>query len=590
MGLEKIELVGIPASPGITIGKAFLANKKKLKRPKYKISSEEVPNEVSRFYDAINYVIENLNNLKEKLKKEENSIYNEELLILDMQILLINDSMVAKRTVDIIKDKKINAEWALEISLNDVFEKFNQIQDEYLAERKDDIKQVFEKVFSKLTGEKYSKIENIKKPVILIGHDFSPADTIQMNFSKIKGFVTEVGSKTSHTSIIARSMEIPAVVGVKNVTDIVNGGDDIILDGFQGVVIVNPDKETLKKYENKKENYIIFINKLIEKKELAAITKDGVKIDILGNIEMPDEVQSVVEHGGEGIGLFRTEYLFLSKEEKLPTEKEHYETYLKVAERIYPNPVIIRTIDIGADKILKHYESDYNLNPAMGLRAIRFCFKYPDIFKAQLKGILMASTMKNIKILFPMVSGIVEIEKLLELVEETKKELKKDKIKYNENIEIGIMIEIPSSAILSDLFSKKVNFFSIGTNDLIQYTLAIDRLNDDVSYLYEPGHPAIVRLIQMVINGAKNSNIPVNVCGEMAGEALYVPVLLGLGIRKLSMNPVSIPQIKELIRNLKIEECIKIVENILKLEKSTLIKEYLYDTISKKVKNFEYYT
>ncbi len=585
MALEKIELTGIPASPGITIGKAFLANKKKVKRPKYKISSEEVPHEVSRFYDAINYVIENLTSLKEKLNKEDRDIYKEELLILDMQILLLNDSMVAKRTVNTIKEKKINAEWALEISLNDVFEKFKQIEDEYIAERKDDIKLVFEKVFSKLSGEKYSKIENIKKPVILIGHDFSPSDTIKMNFSKIKGFVTEVGSKTSHTSIIARSMEIPAVVGVKNVTDIVNGGDDIILDGFKGVVIVNPDEETLKKYKEKKENYVIFLNNLMQNKELPALTKDGVKIEVYGNIEMPDEVVSVVEHGGEGIGLFRTEYLFLSND-KLPGVDEHCETYRKVAEKIYPSTLIIRTIDIGADKILKNYESDYNLNPAMGLRAVRFCFKYPEIFINQLKGILLAhKDFKNIKILFPMVSGLVEIEKLLEFINETKKELE-----YNENIDIGIMIEIPSSAIISDIVGKHVDFFSIGTNDLIQYTLAIDRLNDDVSYLYEPGHPAIVRLIKATIDGAKKNNIPVNVCGEMAGESIYVPVLLGLGIRRLSMNPVSIPQIKELIRNLDIRECKEIVKKVLTLEKSTLIKEFLYDTISKKVKNFEYYT
>ncbi len=588
MGLEKIELTGIPASPGITIGKAFLANKKKLKKPKYKISSEEVPNEVSRFYEAVNFVIESLESLKDKLKNENSNIYNEELLILDMQILLLNDSMVAKLTVDIIKEKKINAEWALELSLNDVYEKFSQIQDDYLAERKDDIKQVFDKVFNKLSGEKYSKIENIKKPVILIGHDFSPADTIQMNFSRIKGFITEVGSKTSHTSIIARSMEIPAVVGVKNVTEVVNGGDDIILDGFQGLVIVNPVDVSLKKYKNKKEKYIFFINKLISKKDLEAVTLDGVKIDIFGNIEMPDEVDSVIEHGGEGIGLFRTEYLFLSKND-LPDVEEHYNAYKRVAERIYPSPVIIRTIDIGADKILKDYESDYNLNPAMGLRAIRFCFKYPEIFKNQLKGILKASEYENIKILIPMISGIFEVEKIKFFIEEVKDELKKENIKFNKNIQLGIMIEIPSSAIIADIFGKYVDFFSIGTNDLIQYTLAIDRLNDDVSYLYEPAHPAIIRLIKMIVKGAESSGINVNVCGEMAGESIYVPVLIGLGIRRLSMNPVFIPQVKELIRNLKIEECKKIVKKIFSMEKSTLIKEFLYDTISKKIGNFEYY-
>ncbi len=586
MVLEKIELTGIPASPGIVIGKAFLVNKGKLKRPRYKISSEAVPEEVSKFYHSINSVIENLSKIKEKLLKQKNDIYNEELLILDMQILLLNDSMVAKKTVEIIKDKKINAEWALEIALDDVFKKFEDIKDEYIAERKDDIKQVFEKVFYFLMGKKYSRIEEIKKPVILIGHDFSPADTIQMNFSKIKGFVTEVGSKTSHTSIIARSMEIPAVVGVKNITDIVNGGDDLIVDGFHGLVIVNPDEETLKIYNKKKKNYSVFIEKLYSRQELPAITKDGVKIDIFGNIEMPAEVDSVLEHGGEGIGLYRTEYLYLSKD-SLPSEEEHLEAYKNVAEKMYPRPVIIRTIDIGADKLTKSFETDYHLNPAMGLRAIRFCFKNPEIFKTQLRGILKASIHDNVKILFPMVSGFLEIEKIKNILESVKKELKKENIKFNQNIDIGIMIEIPSSAILADIFSSEVNFFSIGTNDLIQYSLAIDRMNDDVSYLYEPAHPAIVRIIKMTVEGAKISGIPVDVCGEMAGEALYVPILLGLGITKLSMNPVSIPYIKELIRNLSISECVEIIEKILKMKKSTAIKEYLYDTISKKIKNFD---
>ncbi len=586
MVLEKIELKGIPASPGIVIGKAFLMNRKKLKPPKYKVSSESVANEVSRFYEAIDDVIENLTKIKKKLEEKENNLYKDELLIIDMQLLLLNDSLVAKKTVDTIKEKKINAEWALEIALQDVYKKFEEIEDEYIAERKEDIKQVFEKVFYNLMGKKYSNIEKIKKPVILIAHDFSPADTIQMNFSKVKGFVTEVGSKTSHTAIIARAMEIPAVVGVKNVTDVVNGGDDIIIDGFQGTVIVNPDEEVLKVYKKKIDKYHIFIRRLHDLQHLPAITKDNVKIEILGNIELPDEVESVKEHGGEGIGLFRTEYLFLSGK-NFPTVEDHENAYTRIAESVYPHPVVIRTIDIGGDKFHNDFISDYNLNPAMGLRAIRLCFKNPEIFKNQLKGILKASRYSNIKILFPMISGLQEIEKIKAFLKDVKNELMEEGTKFNDKIEIGIMIEIPSSAILSDIFSREVDFFSIGTNDLIQYTLAIDRMNEDVSYLYEPAHPAILRLIEMTLNGAKKNNIPVSVCGEMAGEALYVPVLIGLGINKLSMNPSSIPYIKELIRNLSIKECVEIVKKIKKMEKASQIKEFLYDTISKKVKNFE---
>ncbi len=583
---KELELTGIAASQGITIGKAFLVDKEKIKIPNVKINFDEVSLEVEKFYNCLNQVIEEITELKNKIK-EKGEIYKEEILILDMQLLILNDSMISKKTVEIIKEKKINSEWALSITLENVFKKFEEINDPYIAERKSDIKYVFQRVMNCLMGKKFSKIDEIKKPVILVGHDFSPAETIQMNFSKIKGFITEVGSKTSHTAIIARSQEIPAIVGVANITDIVNGGDDLIIDGFTGNVYVNPSQEIIKKFQKTREEYKVFVNNLIKKKDRKAVTKDGFAVDIYGNIEMPTELESVFEHGGEGVGLFRTEYLYLSKEE-LPTEEQHFEVYKEIAENTSDKPLVIRTLDVGGDKFLKNYDGEPQLNPAMGLRAIRFCFKEKEIFKLQLKGLLRAGLYGNIKVLFPMVSGPGEFFTIKNILNECKKELKEQKIEFKDDLEIGIMIEIPSAAVIADIFSKYVDFFSIGTNDLIQYTLAIDRLNQDVSYLYEPAHPAVIRLIENTIKAAKNKNIPVNMCGEMAGEVLYLPILLALEIDALSMNPVAIPFVKEIICNMTLKEAKEIYKNIKNLEECKKIEEYLKNTLKSKFKDFSF--
>jgi phosphotransferase system enzyme I (PtsI) len=580
------EFKGIPASQGITIGKAFLVDKEKLKIPQIKINYNDVPDEVEKFYNCINSAIEEVMEIKEKILQKGEELYKEEILLLDMQLLLLNDSMITTKTIEIIKDKKINSEWALSISLEEVLKKFDAMDDPYISERRNDINFVFQKVLNCLMGRKYNDINEIKKPVILIGHDFSPAETIQMNFSKIKGFITEVGSKTSHTAIIARSNEIPAVVGIGNITDIINGGDDVIIDGFTGTVYINPEKEVINKFVNRKKEYEFFINKLIEKKDREAITKDGYKVKIYGNIEMPSEIESVLEHGGEGIGLFRTEYLYLNKD-KLPTEDDHFEVYKGLVEKIPDKEIVIRTLDVGGDKFLKNY-NELELNPAMGLRAIRFCLKERDIFKSQLKGILRAAVFGNIKLLIPMVSGIKEIFTIKTIIAECKKELEKENKKFKNDIELGVMVEIPSIAVISDIFAKYVDFFSIGTNDLIQYTLAIDRLNQDVSYLYEPAHPAVLRLIESTVNAAKNAKIPIAMCGEMAGESLYIPILLALKIDTLSMNPVAIPFVKEIICNMTLKEAEEIYNKIKILEECSLIEKTLKYIMQEKFRNFEF--
>ncbi len=590
MALERMnksqEVKGIPASPGITIGKAFLVDREKLKIPQVKINYNDVSEEVEKFYNCLNNAIEEITEIKNKISKKNKDLYKEEILLLDMQLLLLNDSMISKKTVDIIKDKKINSEWALSISLEEVLKKFDEMDDPYIAERRNDINFVFQKVLNCLMGKKYNDINEIKKPVILVGHDFSPAETIQMNFSKIKGFITEVGSKTSHTAIIARSNEIPAIVGVENITDIVNGGDDVIIDGFTGTIYINPDNEIIDRFVNRKKEYEFFINKLMEKKDREAITRDGYKVNIFGNIEMPNEIESVIDHGGEGIGLFRTEYLYLDKE-KLPTEDEHFEVYRDLAEKFQNREIVVRTLDVGGDKFLKNY-NEVELNPAMGLRAIRFCLKEKEIFKAQLKGIFRAALYGNIKMLIPMVSGIKEVFAIKDIIDECKAELKDEQKEFKDNVPVGIMVEIPSTAVIADIFAKYVDFFSIGTNDLIQYTLAIDRLNQDVSYLYEPAHPAVLRLIELTVKAAKSANIPVAMCGEMAGEVIYVPLLLALKIDTLSMNPVAIPFVKEIICNMTLKEAEEIYNKIKELEDCTSIEKNLKNIMKEKFKKFEF--
>ncbi len=592
MALEKSikisEVKGIGASFGITIGKAFLVDKGKLKIPKTKIHSDKVPIEVAKFYKCIDNVIEEIQQTKSKIEKKGKELYKEELLIIDMQLLLLNDSMISKKTVELIRDKKINAEWALNISLDEIYKKFENMDDYYIAERQEDIKHVFREVMNCLMGKRFNTLEEIKKPVILIGHDFSPAETIKMNFKKVKGFITEVGSKTSHTAIIARSQKIPSIVGVPNITDIVNGGDDIILDGYTGSVYINPSYDTINKFKALEDQYHKFFAGLMRDKNRSAVTRDGYKVNIYGNIEMPQELDALFEYGGEGIGLFRTEYLYLSGN-TLPTEEEHFKVYKSVAEKIYPRPLVIRTIDIGGDKFLPGYNESDQLNPAMGLRAVRFCLKELDIFKSQIKGLIRATFLfDNIKILIPMVSGINEIIKVKEIINLCHKELNIDNRDKLKRVDIGVMVEIPSSAILADIFCQYVDFFSIGTNDLIQYTLAIDRLNKDVSYLYEPAHPGVLRLIELTIKTAKKFNIPVAMCGEMAGEIMYIPILLAMGIESLSMNPASIPLVKEIICNLSLKESKKIYNRIKKLHTCIEIEKFLKTELNSKFPNLSF--
>jgi phosphotransferase system enzyme I (PtsI) len=430
-------------------------------------------------------------------------------------------------------------------------------------------------------GKETESISQIKEEVIIVAHDLSPADTAQMSKDKVTAFVTDMGGRTSHTAIMARSLEIPAVVGSETATHSVNTGDTLIVDGTTGVVVVNPSLEIMQEYQERQRVRQKMERELFQYRDLPAETLDGYRVKVLANIELVDEIPSVLQHGAEGIGLYRTEYLYLNRKD-LPSEEDHFNAYKKVVEGIYPHEAIIRTLDIGGDKFLSHLDLAAEMNPAMGLRAIRFSLKEVDIFKVQLRAILRASAYGKVKILFPMISGATEIREVKKILNEVRLNLSAEGIPFDPKMEIGIMIEVPSAVTIADILAKEVDYFSIGTNDLIQYSLAIDRVNESVTHLYEPLHPAILRLVKTVVKAAHQAGIRVAMCGEMAGEPLYVPILVGLELDDLSMNVLSIFRVKKILRAYTFRDCKDLVEKSLHLSTPEEIEELVRASLRKK--------
>jgi phosphotransferase system enzyme I (PtsI) len=482
------------------------------------------------------------------------------------------DKNIIDSTVETIKQSWINSEWALKINLDRLRKIFNSIDDDYLKSRKTDLDYIEQRILRNLTGRGTEVLSQIKEEVIVVAHDLSPADTAQMVKDKVTAFVTDMGGKTSHTAIMARSLEIPAVVGTETGTHQINTGDTLIVDGISGVVVVNPSPEIIQEYLDRNRTRQKVERELFLYRDLPAETLDGYRVNILANIELVEEIPSVLDHGAEGIGLYRTEYLYLNRKD-LPTEEEHFQAYKKVVESIFPHPAVIRTLDIGGDKFISHLDLAEEMNPAMGLRAIRFSLKEPELFKVQLRAMLRASVYGKVKILLPMISGVSEIREVKKILNEVRLSLTAERIPYDPKIEIGIMMEVPSAATIADILAKEVDFFSIGTNDLIQYTLAIDRVNEYVNHLYEPLHPAILRLVRQVVKAAHEAGIRVAMCGEMAGEPLYVPVLLGLELDDLSMNVLSIFRVKKILRVYTLRECKELVAACLQLSTPEEIEE-----------------
>ncbi|MEK7689190.1 MAG: phosphoenolpyruvate--protein phosphotransferase [Deltaproteobacteria bacterium] len=579
-GRTDVVLKGIGVSPGISIGRAFLVEGGRLETPAYcYLDLAYIPLEVKRFKKAVQESKDQLLKIRNKLLNDVKG--KEHIRIIDAHLLMLEDKMLIDDTIKTIKNEKVNVEWAIRMVMKEIRDFFDSIDDEYIRERGSDIDHICDRVLKNLMGKKHETIAEIKEEVIVIAHDLAPTDTVQMVKGKVLGFLTDIGGKTSHTAIVARSLEIPAVVGLENITQKVNAGDTLIIDGTSGMVVINPSKKVIRDYEKKKGQYSDYEKLLHHYKKLPAEMLDGRRVRLMGNIEMVEEIPSLIDHGAEGIGLYRTEFLYLNRKD-LPTEDEHFKVYKDVVERVSPHPTIIRTLDIGGDKFLSQMELAPEMNPAMGLRAIRFCLKEPDIFKTQLKGVLRASVYGNLKIMFPMISGMEELRKAKAIMEEAKKELRKEQKPFNPKIFVGAMIEVPSAAIIADILAREVDFFSIGTNDLLQYSLAIDRVNEHVAYLYEPLHPAALRIIKHIVGAAHNANIAVGVCGEMAGEPEHALILLGLGLDQLSMNALSILKVKKIIRSIKYSDAKEIAETALAFSTPGEIEMFIRDEMKKR--------
>jgi phosphotransferase system enzyme I (PtsI) len=562
---------GIGASPGIVTGKAFMVERSKVRAPEKRIQSEQVDDEVERFLGAIQESRNQLMEIKEKILDPEVRRHS---FILDVHLMILDDQMLIQDTIDTIRKKKVNPEWALDLTLEKLDTAFKAIEDEYLRERRSDLHYVSARIFRNLLGKKHDDIAKIKGKVIVVAHDLSPADTLQMNLKNLAGFITDIGGKVSHTAILARSLGIPAVVGLEVGTSLINGGDLLIMDGDTGEVVINPTEKVSESFLERRRRIKTVEREVLKYASLPAETRDGVRVRLHANIEMVEEIPSAKSHGAEGIGLYRTEILYLNRKD-LPTEEEHYQAYRRLAENISPAVATIRTLDIGGDKFLPNYSAGNEMNPAMGLRAIRFSMKEVDIFKIQLRGILRASVHGKLRILFPMISGIGEIRQAKAILEEVKKSLARARVPFDQGIEIGAMIEIPSASVTADILAREVDFFSIGTNDLIQYALAVDRINEHVSYLYEPLHPAILRIIRGVVQSAHQVGIPVAICGEMAAEPAYSLILLGLGLDEFSMNPVAIPKVKKVLRMSRFEETQNLVEQIFQFPTASEIESHV---------------
>ncbi len=573
-----MELKGIPASPGIVTGKAFLYIDDNPPIPKYDISSSSIPLELERFEEAQRKAIRELELLKQRTDGE---MSQETMGVLDSHLMLLQDPEVKDRIVEAINIHKKNIEWVIHMTIQDYLEKLNHTSDPYLRERTADINDVTRRVLNHLMHRERISLSDIGEEVILVGKDLLPSEAIAMNKRMILGIALDEGGKTSHTAILARAFEIPAVLGLREITKHVHTGDEILIDGNRGIVILKPDQATKKYYlktleaRTKKEVELLSLN------ELPAETKDGKLISLMGNIEVPEEVEALKGHGAEGVGLYRSEFLFLNPG-RLPSEQMQYEAYRRVLEAMEGKTVTIRTLDLGGDKIIPDLVDTTEKNPLLGWRAIRFCLSRVHIFRTQLRALFRASIHGKLQIMFPMISGIEELTQSLELVDQVKKELRSEGIPFNEKVAIGCMIEIPSAALTSDILARKVEFFSIGTNDLIQYTIAVDRGNQRTAYLYDPFHPAVLRLIRMTVENAHAVGIPVAMCGEMAGDPLATVILLGLGLDELSMNAFSIPAVKKIIRSVSMAEAEELVGTVMEIRSGKEIDTYVRQLMEKR--------
>jgi len=568
---KTVVLKGIPASPGIAIGLAFLLHRDDLQVEQERIADDAVEEEVDKFTRAVEQTKDELRNIRRRVAK---NLGEERARIFDVQLLMLDDVMAFDETVEAIRSRKINAEFLFWENLEKAITAMESSDQAYFRERAADIRDLGRRVLHNLLGIKHLTISGIHSEVVVVSPDLSPTDTAQIHRPNILGFATDMGGRTSHVAIMARSLEIPAVVGLKQATRSVEHGEAIILDGNRGVLVIHPDERILKQYGDERKRYHQWAAELENLRDLPAETLDHQTIRLAANIEFPAEAESARSHGAKGIGLYRTEFLYLGRSD-LPSEEEQYEAYRAIAEKMSPDGVTIRTFDLGGDKFTMAGESHAEANPFLGRRAIRLCLDHPDVFIAQLTAILRASACGNLKIIFPMISGVDQLRKAREMIQQVQADLKARGVAYDQNIPIGVMVEVPSAVLVAESLAREADFFSIGTNDLVQYTLAVDRGNEQVADLFEPYHPAVIRLVKEVVEVGHRAHIPVAICGELCAEPLATMLLLGLGLDEFSMSSISIPQIKKIIRSVTMEEARRLADEVLGMETSEQIKTYL---------------
>ena len=567
------KLLGIPASPGVAIGRVFPVDRRRARVPRFHVQPEEVEEEVARLDAAVKDSVQQLQTIRRSLGDGEQGD------ILDAHRMMADDPALVESARQLIRDELLNAEWAVRRVVREISEKLGS--DGYLAERRADLDEVGDRIVHNLIGEKPMATALPSTEVVVVAYDLPTADAaVLLSSGKAKGLVTDFGSKTSHTAILARALEVPAVVGAGQCSEIAQAGDLIALDGSTGEVLVSPDPEEIVRFETAEKEARSRDASMLEERDLPAVTGDGRRVTLCANIEFPEEVPSVLAHGGEGVGLYRTEFLYLNREE-LPSEEEHLRAYKSILEQMAPRSVTIRTVDLGGDKLPIGHRS-HEPNPALGLRAIRFTIRHPQLLRTQVRALLRASAFGNLKIMLPMIAAVRELRDARGQIESIRQELLREGKKVADQIPVGIMIETPAAALAADRLAKECDFFSIGTNDLIQYSLAIDRGNRDVAYLYRPLHLGVLRLIQSSVEGARMAGIECAMCGEMAGDPANSLVLLALGIDSFSMNPADIPPVKRVLRASTVEDAKKLLDAAMSFSSHDEIERYVLEQMQKR--------
>ncbi|MBI3996204.1 MAG: phosphoenolpyruvate--protein phosphotransferase [Candidatus Omnitrophica bacterium] len=564
-------LKGIPAAPGVAMGRVMFFDSEDIVVPKRAITEDQVPYEVLRLEEALIKTRHQIISIQKKLSVE---LGQEHAEILNAHLLVLEDQSLREEIIHGLRRQLLNVETIFNEVIRRHLKAFSRTEDEYLRERTADIEDVRKRILRNLLGKQSATLAQLDQQVVVVAHDLSPSETAQMHKQHVLAFVTDIGGRTSHTAIMAKSLEIPAVVGVAVATKKIQKGEFVIVDGTRGEVILDPDQDTIKRYEVEQRRHQELNRQLLHLKDLPAETLDHHTVVLSANIELPDELPSVIAHGADGIGLFRTEFLYLNRSD-FPTEEEQYEAYRTVAEQLSPHPVIIRTMDLGGDKFFSPMQVPTEMNPFMGWRAVRFSLARPDIFRLQLRAVMRASMHGNLKLMYPMISGVEELRRANEILHEVKQELTREGVPFSATMEVGAMIEVPSAALTCDLLAKEVKFFSIGTNDLIQYSLAVDRVNEKIAYLYEPTHPAILRLIKQIIDVGHANKLWVGMCGEMAGEPPLSLLLLGMGLDEFSTSPAQLPIVKQVIRSVEYSFAKSVVEEALTLRTGKEVEAFL---------------